>query len=512
MLETVTARLRPRSPWESQDLGLALVRREWLRLVGFWALTIFPLWAVLAVSMRHHPGWFFLVTWWLKPVYDRVPLFCLSRTLFGQTTRLRDVLRAWPRMLFLGNLHYLTIGRFSFWRSFTMPAKVLERPKYTTFRRRASTLLQHGGAAAFWVTTTFLVAGILAVCSLFMLVESLASRLVEEPLGHIFRSLFMVTDYQMADFTWWLLNAFHLAGITCLEPFYVGAGFGIYLNSRTHLEGWDIEIALRSLGERMTKAASVSALALVLLGAQMADAKTPAPRAAPTPSLEAEISEAIHSAQPTPTDSVGQEVSSPKEAIQQIKSSPDFKVHKKDIRVPQVSGAPQIPSGWSGFSFFGNLLYISVLVLAGAMLCWLIYINRHMFRGFRRSARVAEEPPSQARTVMGLDVSPEALPADIPKAAWERWITGDAHGAMRLLYAGSLSWLIQRGGLPVQESDTERDCLRHAAALPDPSQISYFNSLTGAWVTTAYGKQTPPAAVVESLVQRWPFHLQRRSA
>ena len=27
-----------------------------------------------------------------------------------------------------------------------------------------------------------------------------------------------------------------------IEPFYIAAGFGIYLNSRVHLEAWDIEL------------------------------------------------------------------------------------------------------------------------------------------------------------------------------------------------------------------------------------------------------------------------------
>ena len=35
-----------------------------------------------------------------------------------------------------------------------------------------------------------------------------------------------------------------------LEPFYVAAGFGLYLNRRTLLEGWDIEVALRRIAAR----------------------------------------------------------------------------------------------------------------------------------------------------------------------------------------------------------------------------------------------------------------------
>ena len=38
--------------------------------------------------------------------------------------------------------------------------------------------------------------------------------------------------------------------ILALEPFYVAAGFALYLNRRTLLEGWDIELALRRIAER----------------------------------------------------------------------------------------------------------------------------------------------------------------------------------------------------------------------------------------------------------------------
>jgi hypothetical protein len=36
-----------------------------------------------------------------------------------------------------------------------------------------------------------------------------------------------------------------------LEAFYIGAGFGLYLNRRTQLEAWDVELAFRRLRERL---------------------------------------------------------------------------------------------------------------------------------------------------------------------------------------------------------------------------------------------------------------------
>ena len=35
--------------------------------------------------------------------------------------------------------------------------------------------------------------------------------------------------------------------ICVVEPLYVAGGFGLYLNRRTELEAWDIEIAFRRI-------------------------------------------------------------------------------------------------------------------------------------------------------------------------------------------------------------------------------------------------------------------------
>ena len=37
----------------------------------------------------------------------------------------------------------------------------------------------------------------------------------------------------------------YVLAVLFLEPFYVGAGFGMYLNRRAELEAWDIEQEFR---------------------------------------------------------------------------------------------------------------------------------------------------------------------------------------------------------------------------------------------------------------------------
>jgi len=52
-----------------------------------------------------------------------------------------------------------------------------------------------------------------------------------------------------SDQVWRLLALAYLPVIVLVEPFYVGGGFGIYLNQRSRLEGWDLEPRLRSIVE-----------------------------------------------------------------------------------------------------------------------------------------------------------------------------------------------------------------------------------------------------------------------
>jgi hypothetical protein len=206
--------------------------------------------------------------------------------------------------------------------------------------------------------------------------------------------------------------------------------------------------------------------------------------------------------------------SSPLEVVKEIKTSPEFTVHSETRQVFQQSGSPSSSSSSSSSGSSSNLDF-SILGLLGPFAFWgiigalvllivyLIYRNRHIFI-FNRSGREAPDVP-QAKVVMGMNVTAEALPKDIPTTAWEQWLAGDAHGAIRLLYAGSLSWMIQRGGLPIRESDTEGDCIRHSSALPDGSQTNYFSFLTDSWKRIAYGKRSPESTEMEQLVKQWPF-------
>ena len=112
-VEDINAELRPRSSWEAADLGAALVRRDYLAILVRQALVMIPIWALIALVLHDHPGWVYFFIWWLKPVFERISLFYLSRSLFGTKPTIGETLRAVPAMLFRNVLALLTIFRFS---------------------------------------------------------------------------------------------------------------------------------------------------------------------------------------------------------------------------------------------------------------------------------------------------------------------------------------------------------------------------------------------------------------
>ena len=169
-LEDVTAEIRPRAPWESIDLGCSLARKHIGDIWKAWSLTVLPLWVLLAILLRNHPVWLFFCIWWLKPVYDRVPLMVVSRALFGAAPSVLEVLKAWPKLLVKRLWFALFIGRFSPARNLSLPVSELEGLRGAAYRQRVSLLERNGGEGATMATLAGMVLELVTGMGLVMLV------------------------------------------------------------------------------------------------------------------------------------------------------------------------------------------------------------------------------------------------------------------------------------------------------------------------------------------------------
>ncbi len=141
-LAKVAVALRPRSAWESLDLGLGMLQQWWRPLYASFAAVYLPLAAAcLAIGWLSGHLWLALVLlWWLKPVYDRVALHVVSRAVFGEVSGLRSTLaqaRAW---LYTGLVGALTFGRLDTARSFHLPVAQLEAQRGRAARERRALL------------------------------------------------------------------------------------------------------------------------------------------------------------------------------------------------------------------------------------------------------------------------------------------------------------------------------------------------------------------------------------
>jgi hypothetical protein len=88
--------LRARSGWEAMELGMALVRRHAAAVWAPWLAVSLPVFVLLnAVAWWTDSfGWAWLAMWWLKPLFERIALYVISRGVFGDASTTRQTLRA----------------------------------------------------------------------------------------------------------------------------------------------------------------------------------------------------------------------------------------------------------------------------------------------------------------------------------------------------------------------------------------------------------------------------------
>jgi hypothetical protein len=236
-LEAITLKLRPRGTSEAMDLGVRLLQRNVRAVYVVWFATVVPLMlACLALA----PVLYWLPTlliWWLKPLYDRIVLFVLSRAVFGARVGLRDL--NW-RIIFGSRLLWsLTLGRFDFARSFSLPVYLLEGLKGKRRRQRFSILEKHTRGSAVLLTTAFIHAEQALALSMIVLAYLFLPRYLDVPFFN------WMTGGDAPIWFTLMTQLFYILVVTLLEPVYVASGFTLYLNRRVELEAWDIELDLR---------------------------------------------------------------------------------------------------------------------------------------------------------------------------------------------------------------------------------------------------------------------------
>src|SRR5690349_13128689 len=130
-----------------------MTQRWWRPLMAAWLTAYVPVAVVLYIVFNAQPALAILVVWWLKPLFDRVALEVLAKSVFGSPPRPLDVLRSLRDSP--GILASLTIYRFDLARSYNLPVWHLERLRGRAARERSRSLSRRDRGPAVWATIVF---------------------------------------------------------------------------------------------------------------------------------------------------------------------------------------------------------------------------------------------------------------------------------------------------------------------------------------------------------------------
>ncbi|HEU4352854.1 MAG TPA: hypothetical protein VFR66_13375 [Burkholderiales bacterium] len=460
-LSALTITLRRRSPWEAMDLGFTMLRRWWRPIYVAYALAFIPFAClVLALCWASGTLWLaMLIVWWLEPLYDRLVLHVLSRAVFGETPTWKEVWRRAGRWLGTGLLWALTFDRFDLARSFNLPVRQLEGSRGQERRARKAVLGRRTRSYAVWLTVIWIHFEAVLMWSADGLAALLMPAQAERARGDD-ESFFagLMELMQRASLEDAIVYALV---ILALEPFYVAAGFALYLNRRTLLEGWDIELALRRIAE---KHALTVLIFVLVLGFAM------------------------------PHAAYAQE-KNPKHEIAEVLKATEFGYQREVERwQPKKKEEQTKREGWRGWLAIGHALAKAAEVLlwvaAGGLIAYALWWAARMLP---RQVVPRAEPYRPPPALFGMELAPETLPPDVGAAAAALARTGRLREALSLLYRGALSELVHRRGVRLLASHTEDDVLCLSGEMP------YLSHLIDAWRSCAYARRTPPIPEVERL-------------
>jgi hypothetical protein len=503
-LSDATVVIRPRTTWEAMDLGVLMCQQHRRLLMTSWAIVTLPLFALLSVLFWDSPSLAVFIFWWLKPAYERLPLYILSKALFGETPTLKQALREWPRLLKPQLLASLTWRRLSFSRSFLLPVVQLEGLDGSARQQRLHVLLQRNAGAAQWLTLIGVHLETALWIGLMVLFYMLLPQQIETDWS--WQSLILAADQ---DWRWLehLTNAFYALVLVVWEPIYVACGFSLYLNRRTQLEAWDIELVFRRLRQRL----NASVLGLLLAVCLVLTSVPPTWAAEPDDSPQAPrlLNQPLTSQ--ASRDSIKalleQSPFKNKESVTHYRFGDD---PAKPATAQKTGDAPQwlktLLSWLDGQHFNVLAKIIEVLLWAAviAALGWLIWRYREFLQAFvsRRPRLPAKPKRALPQQAFGLDLNRDTLPDDIAASAEHLW-QSQPRAALGLLYRGLLSHLLHDFALTLKPADTELQVLAHVEQLQRPELLAFSRSLTTHWQNMAYGHRVPAAQLQQELCDGW---------
>ncbi|HEY9133996.1 MAG TPA: DUF4129 domain-containing protein [Dyella sp.] len=502
-LERIGVALRPRTAREAVDLGAAMLRAHAVPVWAAWFAFTLPF-ALVFIGLGYIVGvpWLGLpLLWWLLPLFDRLPLFVLSRAVFDRPPRWRETLRGQRKLPWAGTWASLTWRRVDSQRSLRLPLELLEGltrqqrgPRWRVLRRNI------GGSATMLTYGCFLLELVLFASVFLLAVLFVPHELISDPFGGLFgrdahgSSLGLSVAVPMVGYL----------AMSVIEPWYVAAGFGLYLTRRTQLEAWDIDLAFRRMRQRLLDAGAAAAIVLALLvafhPAHAADIHPPASSSDKTSPPVVQLDDVFRPVEPGSEQAFV-------DAAHRTFADPRFGREVKKLqwvrRKPAKPKPDEVTKGNIGFpDLVASGINLVLWLLLGAAI---VVLGVFAWRYARAYARRQEEdrPATELRTAVSAVKSEEILPDDLAGSARALWRAGLRREALALLYRGCVAGMAAAADR-VPDDATEAECLRRARAIENEELRRRAVTIVRTWQYAAYADRYPSDEEVESLLHGWP--------
>ncbi|MGV6853093.1 MAG: hypothetical protein ACWA5R_13070 [bacterium] len=237
-INALNLHLEAKRPWEAADQGLALLQRDWGGIYFNWFIITIPFILLIAIIFYFiYPPAAPYAIWWLKPWYDRIVLAYISQSIFSQNPGPKKLLSQLRSIFKTGWFSSISYFRLHPARSLALPVWQLENQKGAMRSKRMAELSRDAGSVGSWLTIGTLHLDMALTIGGLLLLSWFESD-YEDNSWDMVQTLFTGDGY-------WLGIGIQMAIMSILEPFYVCAGFTLYLNRRTIIEGWDIELQFR---------------------------------------------------------------------------------------------------------------------------------------------------------------------------------------------------------------------------------------------------------------------------
>ena len=480
--------LRRRSVWEAADSGILLWRSNFVHLIPFFALPV----VITACAIRFflHNDMFllsYLFIWWLKPFFDRLVLHVVSVRFFATAGKppssFRDLCKGLSAIRH-GLSGDLLWRRFSPNRAALMPIRVLERIGGGQFHKRKRALT--GGGVSF---CSFITLFGFAMEAMLLLSETvfviLATQMISPAALDFMRN-------NMGTVELFIFAAFCFNYIL-VGSLYVCMGFGLYINSRVEVEGWDLQLLFQKFAAKPSVPRSgVKTLLLCLFLILPHAAYTEPVEASTEPAAEAQSS-ALEGLPFPGTESL--------EILESILASPDFgefrevrgvRFRDRGRREREERPARDFSSLAVLRQIFGYILRaIAIFAFAAFVVFALYWYWKNYWKGLPRFRN--KDRGKNYIAPLFYHENPQSL---FTKAEGF-FRSGNLREAWAACLAGCIEACSKYRALSFPADATENGCLdlvRHSI----PAEAAGFDDLVRNWVHFAYGGRPPGEGAFEN--------------